>query len=325
MHRNTVALAVVWSLFLVAPLASEGAPAADAGPTVLARAGDVTIDVEEFRAEMARRGGHVPGAYATVEQRRALLDEMIQSRALALAAIAAGYDRDPEFRAAVERMLGTRYLREHLDEQLSNVSVSEDEIAAFYESHRDEYLTPARARAAWVLIRVPRKATPEAVEKARERAEAAREEALALPGTERNLGDVARRLSEDAATRYTGGEIGWIYESQGESYRLGPEFVHEVFALSGPGSLSPVLRHELGFYFLKLVEREGAAPAPLEKMAPGIRSRLLKQKQEATRAAFFARLLGGTQIAIDESALAAIQPLAPAEKPEREPPPLPGG
>lgn len=93
MRRNTVALAVVWSLLLVAPLASEGAPAADAGPTVLARAGEVTIDVEEFRAEMARRGGHVPGAYATVEQRRALLDEMIQSRALALAAIAAGYDR----------------------------------------------------------------------------------------------------------------------------------------------------------------------------------------------------------------------------------------
>jgi len=325
LFRNPVALAVSCSLLLVPPLAGQEAPASEAGQAVLARAGEITIGVEEFRAEMARRGGHVPGAYATLEQKRALLDEMIQSRALAQAAIAAGYDRDPEFRAAVERMLGSRYLRDHLDDRLAEAAVTDEEIDAFYESHRDEYLTPARARAAWVLVRVANKATDEAVARARQRAESAREEALVLPAGERNLGDVARRLSEDAATRYTGGEIGWIYESQGESYRLGAEFVREVFALSEPGSISPVLRHELGFYFVKLVEREAAAPAPLEKMAPGIRSRLLKERREAIRAAFFAGLVGGAAPAVDESALAAIRPLAPTEKPELAPPPLPGG
>ena len=44
---------------------------------ILALVGQTSITAAEFRQEMIRRGGALPGQYATVEQRRALLDEMI--------------------------------------------------------------------------------------------------------------------------------------------------------------------------------------------------------------------------------------------------------
>src|SRR6187402_331891 len=47
-----------------------------APPVVLARVGEETITVEEFRIEMGRRGGRTPGQFSTVEQRQALLDEL---------------------------------------------------------------------------------------------------------------------------------------------------------------------------------------------------------------------------------------------------------
>jgi parvulin-like peptidyl-prolyl isomerase len=176
-----------------------------------------------------------------------------------------------------------------------------------------------------VLVEVPAKAGAEEIERRRARAERARAEAVALPAGERNLGAVAQRHSDDAASRYTGGELGWLYAGQAESYRWGREVVDAAFALAEKGALSPVLRAPAGFFFVKLADREEAAPAPLESVRAGIRARMLKEKSAALRERFFARLLGGLAIQSDPSRVDGIEPLAPPEKPELVPPPLPGG
>ena len=419
--------------------------------------------VKHLLDEMARRGGRIPGQFATVEQRQALLDEMIQQKVALQQARKEGLDRDPEYRATIERMLTTQYLRTHLDPELEKIEVTPAEVAAFYEAHRDEFLTPERIRAAWIFLAVSAKADAAQVEKTRQRLLAARDEAAKLPPETRNFGEIAKRYSEDAATRYVGGELGWIYESQAESYRWGADLVHSyffyegslaafvaqqllglprgitcyadhlladyrlklvaqqlavadlvvatserarrelvdlapacaprtivkpnavdghyfdraarvepapgepfrllsvaridpkkglqdllaaaaelgwiyesqaesyrwgaelvqaAFALPAPGALSEVRRHEKGWYVLKLVEREEAAPTPIEKLAPGIRSRIQKERREAVRAAYFAQLLAGTPVTVDAARLAAIAPLAPAES-QATPPSLP--
>lgn len=308
-----------------APAPAAGAPSAPAPqgapPVVLARVGDETISVDEFRAEMAHRGGRTPGQFSTVEQRQALLDEMIQQKVALQQARQEGLDRDPEYRATIERMLTTQYLRAHLDPLLDKIEVKPEEVAAFYEAHREEFLTPERIRAAWIFLAVSAKADAAQVEKTRQRLVAARDEAAKLPAETRNFGEVAKRISEDPATRYVGGELGWIYEGDAGSYRWGPELVRAAFALPAPGAMSEVLRHEKGWYLLKLVEREEAKPAPLEKLAPGIRSRIQKERREAVRASFYAQLLAGTPVTVDAARLAAIAPLAPAES--QTPPVLP--
>ncbi len=289
---------------------------------VLARVGDQTITVEEFREAMARRGGRIPGQFATVDQRQALLDEMIEHSATVREARKEGLDQDPEYRATIERILTTQYLRNHLDPELEKIEVTSEEVSVFYAAHRDEFLTPERIRAAWIFLSVSAKADAAQVEKTRQQLVTARGEAAKLPAETRNFGEIAKRYSEDAATRYVGGELGWIYAGQAESYRWGPELVRSAFALPEPGALSEVLRHEKGWYLLKLVERQEAKPAPIEKLTAGIRSRILKERREAVRARFFEQLLAGTTVSVDAARLAAIEPLAPAEAPA-PPPPLP--
>jgi peptidyl-prolyl cis-trans isomerase C len=304
------------------PKAAQPAKPQGPPPVVLARVGEETITVEEFRVEMGRRGGRTPGQFSTVEQRQALLDEMIQQRAALQKARQEGLDDDPEYRATIERMLTTQYLRAHLDPLLEKIEVTPAEIAAYYESHREEFLVPERIRAAWIFLAVSEKADAAQVEKTRKKLEEARLEATKLPAETRNFGEVAKRYSEDGSTRYVGGELGWIYASQAESYRWGADLVRAAFALPAPGALSEVRRHEKGWYVLKLVEREEAKPAPIEKLTGGIRSRIQKDRREAVRATFYAQLLATTPVTVDAARLASIAPLTPAE-PASAPPSLP--
>ncbi len=337
--RITV-LALALLLTLACATGTPGGPAAPATPVtpapeaaaapddtpVLARVGGQPVTAAMLRAEMERRGGRIPGRFATPEERRALLDELVRERAVLAAARAAGLDRDPEYVAAVERMLRARYLDEHLDAELERLEVSDADIEAFYREHAAEFLVPARARGAWIFLAVPAKATPEKVEEARQRAENVRAEALALPADARNLGPVALRHSEDPGTRYIGGELGWVTEVDVEGFRFGPEVARTLLALAEPGEVSPVLRIEKGFAIVKLVAREEAAPAPLEKIAPGIRNRLLRERRDEVRAAFYADLLRGVEVEVDVEALAAVEPLSPPKPVEpQSPPPLPGG
>ncbi len=304
-----------------APVAPATPPVAS--PEVLARVGGEAITVDEFRREMERRGGRIPGQYASVEQRRVLLDEMLRNKAALARAREAGLDQQPETRLAIERLLVAGYLEAELEPALAGLSVTDEEIAAFYAAHRDEYQTPERRRVAWIFFQVGAKAEPPQVEKVRQRAVDARAEAERLPAGTRNFGEIAQRLSEDPSTRYVGGELGWLTRDQAAGYRWGPELVEAAFALAEPGSLSPVLRHERGFYVLKLVAREEAAPAPLEKLASGIRARLLKERREAARESFYQALLAGLTVQVDEARLSTIAPLSGPVPPPAAPPSLP--
>lgn len=311
-----------------APATTAPAPATAASPVppsppseILARVGGETITVDDFRREMERRGGRLPGQFATLEQRRALLTEMIDDKAVLGSARAEGLDRDPEIQATLERLIVGAYLRRELEPALAGVKVAEDEVAAYYAAHRDEYQMPERRRVAWLFLAVSPKADAAQTEKVRQRAEAARAEAARLPATTSNLGEVAKKYSEDGATRYTGGELGWLVAEQAERYRWGTEVVAAAFALAAPGDLSPVLRHEKGFYFLKLVAREEAAPTPLEKLEAGIRARLLKERRQAARDAFFAALVEKLPVTVDEARLAGLTPPSPPAAPEASAPP----
>lgn len=309
------------------PPAGEATPASAVDEVKVALLSGRAITVEQLRAEMARRGGSLPGAYATAEQRRALLDEMVRARAIAETARREGLDRDPELSAAFERLLVRRYLDLHLEPELDAISVSDEEIERFYREREEEFRNQARSRAAWLLVEVPERATEAQRAELAARAETVRRAALALPAGTRNFGALAIELSDDTATRYTGGEIGWISAWDLDRHRLGRALVEGVLALSAPGEVSPVLRVDRGFAVAKLVELEPAAPTPLEKLRAGLRNRLLREKREAATAAFHERLLGQFEVWIDADALERLGPAQPLRRDGAEsgPPALPPG
>lgn len=287
----------------------------------IARIDSDYIQQDQFVDAMRRRGGTRPGQFHDMAQKQALLDALLYRQAVVMAARAEGLDREPTVRHALEQILTNQYLQRHLRPRQENVQVSEAEVAAAYARRQDDYAVPARRRVAMIRVGVPAKASPQARQRARQRAEAALAEARSLDAGIPDFGVLARKYSDDQASRYRGGVIGWIGEAAPARYRHDPVVVATANAMEEPGSLSPVLAGEDGFYVVRLVDFEPRRERSLEELADGIRQRLRQERFQQVEAAFREEMLGRFQVEIRPDALATIAPLGPpADDTERRPP-----
>ena len=84
----------------------------------------------------------------------------------------------------------------------------------------------------------------------------------------------AVRYSTDAASAASGGDLGWLRESDL------PEFFRDVLRDMEPGGFSPVLREPSGFRIVKLLEREGARPYSFEEVREELTGLLEQEKLE---------------------------------------------
>jgi peptidyl-prolyl cis-trans isomerase SurA len=145
------------------------------------------------------------------------------------------------YREDVRRELTLQRLRDRDVDR--NIFVSEAEV--------DNYLATADTQAggenefdiAHVIVRVPEEATPEVIERRRQRAE----QALAQIRAGTDFGQVAASFS-DAENALTGGDLGWRTAA-----RLPTIYVEEAKKLK-PGGVSPVFRSPAGFHIVKLVD-----------------------------------------------------------------------
>lgn len=85
----------------------------------------------------------------------------------------------------------------------------------------------------------------------------------------------AVRYSTDAASAGSGGDLGWLRESEL------PEFFRDVLRDMKPGEFSPVLREPSGFRIVKLLERDGARAYNFEEVREEL-ARVLEQEKLET-------------------------------------------
>lgn len=295
--------------------------------TVVATVGSDTVTVGDFRREMERRSGDLPGQYATLEQRRALLDTMVRFRALVARARAEGYDDDPAVVAIFERAMVTRLLEDQRRESTGTTVVTDDEIAAYYREHQRDYDRPERVRGAIVFFKTPPPMDQTAVEQLNQRVRTALEEARALDPATTHFGSVARRYSEDRSSRYTGGVIGWLIKHPNRQYKWDQAVIDALFALDEPGDIAPVVTTDDGVYLVRLVDREPAQPRPLEAVAEGIRHHLMRTRQQTIDQEFETDVFNDIDITIDEEVLEEIEAPTPAAPSAGAmvPPALPAG
>ncbi len=310
---------------LGAPVGAEPVnPTKELPEEAIAVVGAETISVEQFRAEMERRAHGLPGQYVTPEQRRALLDEMIEQRALVAAARAEGLDRRPDVVAAFEKILVARYRQERLDPEFDAVVVEPWEVESFYEQHKQDYAVPERYRAAIIRIGVSRDAPEEDWKAAATRADMAVEEAQSLDESTHHFGEVAVRFSEDRASRYRGGVIGWITREVAQRSKWAPELLEAIFALERPGQFGPIVRAADGVYAVRLVERERSRVRSLATLESGFRNQIAREKHQQVYERFLNEVLAEMGVQVDDTLLDSIAP-PESSTTEKRPPALPAG
>jgi peptidyl-prolyl cis-trans isomerase D len=127
----------------------------------------------------------------------------------------------------------------------SAVRVSDDEIRAYYDTHKAQFDRPGRAKVSVIII--PRSVT--AADSAAVRARAAALRARIVAGEK--FEDVARAESADTVSGANGGSLG-----RGPKGRFVPAFELAAYALK-PGELSQPVLTPFGYHIIRVDEKKG--------------------------------------------------------------------
>ncbi len=285
-------------------------------PSPLARVGDRVISEEDFNREVERRLATGRPARDPAE----VLDDMIERETLLLQAEQAGVEDDPEVKRAVENQLLSSWLEQTLQREKNAVSVSDEELRAAYEADFDTYRRPAMIRVAMMFRQAPSTMREEARAAIRDELAAARAEFLQDPaaatqnGRISGFGSVAAQASEDAVSRYRGGDIGW-HQADREAYRWPVDIMQTAFALPA-GQPSDVIATDDGFYVVMKSGEQAEQVTPFEEAKVLMRRRMIREKQEAVEAAFHARIKQGVDVEINDARARELAlPAAPVPEP----------
>ena len=289
-------------------------------PAVLATVGTHEIRTEQFREQMVRRGGLRPEEL----NKEALLQEMIEQEALYVRALNAGINRDPELQRAWRNLLIGKFKERELSPRIEKVEVTQTELAAAYDRERERYSRPAAVKVALLYLKVEAVMKPEKVAELQRRMNDARQKALAVEATgATGFGALAITCSEDQATRYNGGVLGWLEKNRGHAW-LGPGAVEAAFALAKPGDLSEVVTDSNGLYLLKLLDRRAPSVVPLAEVESSLRQRLLLEKRRKIEQTFGRECRESVPVVAHPELLPAIVvPATPTVVDNKQPPSFP--
>ncbi len=155
----------------------------------------------------------------------------------------------------------------------------EEELREFFQKNMDRYRVNESYRPAHILFLIPNKATPEQIRGIRKKSE----KVLERIKSGEDFAQMAMHYSEDSASKERGGDLG--YFKKGE---LLPALEREARRLK-VGEVSGLVRTELGFHILKLLDRQGGEP-PFEEVKEKVRADYFEMEMEKAFQQFLSEL-----------------------------------
>jgi peptidyl-prolyl cis-trans isomerase SurA len=152
---------------------------------------------------------------------------------------------------------------------LSGVEITDEEIKAYYEANKQDFLRPPSVHLRHILFRIPENATPSDTDAIQRKAQAVLAE---LNGGAKFI-DLALRYSEDPSAS-KGGDIGTISRGQ-----MLPEFEAVAFELP-VGQVSEPVRTKYGFHLIQVVERAEGNYQPLNEISQKLREFLQEKRAQ---------------------------------------------
>jgi peptidyl-prolyl cis-trans isomerase D len=155
----------------------------------------------------------------------------------------------------------------------AGVSVSREDLQAYYDQHRDDYRVPEQVNVSHILIKTPLpggdgKVDPKGVEEARKKAE----DVLKQLKAGGNFAELAKKYSEDPGSGKNGGSLGWIGKG-----RTVPEFEQTAFSLA-KGATSGLVQSSYGFHIIRLDDKQAAHVKTLDEVKDQIEGAIKQQK-----------------------------------------------
>lgn len=163
----------------------------------------------------------------------------------------------------------------------SNILLNEEEVKAYYESHPEQFLLAEQIRIKQILLRIPEGASPDALERKRQKAA----QLLSELKSGKRFEVLAEEYS-DGAERRSGGDLGFFKKGD-----LTPEIDRVVFSLKD-GEISPLVQTSLGFHLFKVEAPSDLRKQPFEKVKKEIEEKLRTEKRNGLRQKWMTEVWG---------------------------------
>ncbi len=237
-------------------------------------AGSAAVTEAEVRQQFEKQNTKVKFDYAVLKK-----DDILKEIHPTDAELKAFYERNkasysnsiPEKRKISYVLIDTAKIQ-------AETQVSQRDLQAYYDQHRDEYRVPDQVNVRHILIKTPLpgpdgKVDPKGVDEARKKAE----DVLKQLKAGANFADLAKKYSEDVSSAKDGGSLGWIQRG-----RFPAEVDKAVFALP-KGGTSEVIDTGSGFDIVRVEDKQDAHAKTLDEVKSEIEPIIKSAKSGASR------------------------------------------
>lgn len=186
-----------------------------------------------------------------------VVDELINQEVLYLEALEKGLDKEEAFVTELEKVKEGLVKQYALNNLLTNISASEDELLNFYNENKEKLQKPESVVASHILI-----------------------------DTEDKANDIIKEINEglafeDAAKKYSscpskeqGGNLGEFTKGQ-----MVPEFEEAAFSMELNTTSDPV-KTQFGYHIIKLISKNEEALSTFDEVKDQLNQQVLGMKQQ---------------------------------------------
>lgn len=259
------------------------------GGAALAKVGDVEITEKELEAQL-NRANFQSVDEVTLERKKEALDKLIENELLYQEAKKQGLDQHPR----VKLMMISLLQREAVG--MRGNSIPPDDLSAYYEEHKEEYVIPEKVRARRILIRYgsDRNAS-------KKKAMEVHDQAVARPS---EFAKLARERGE-GPEKARSGELGFFAATGRPG--LDAKVVEAAFALDS-GEVSSVFETEEGWNVIKVESRSPRTERSFEQVRKSVERRLLAERRKESLENYVVQLRNDAQISVNDDKLAEFTP-----------------
>jgi len=285
----------------VLALSGCGSDAPDTDPVAI-RVGEREVRISEVQAEFDSLKANSSPLAADGER---FMENYVERLAALERARALKLDQDIELKRQAENLLIGRLKQVEVEDKLAALEVTDEELQAYYQANISDYSTPAQVRVALLFLEASKHLSPEARDAIRSKMDEGRTRALDLPAETRGFGADAMTYSDEATSRFKGGDIGWLQDGA-TRYRWPEVVVAAAFSLEA-GAISEVLETDEGFYLIKQLDARAAQVRPLgARVASSLKTKLLRQKKVELEQALKAEWKSQSDVELNAAAIAEI-------------------
>jgi peptidyl-prolyl cis-trans isomerase C len=251
------------------------------------------ITVDDFQQRINEQSPYIRARYTSMEQKRVFLDNLVRFEVLAQEAQRRGFDKDPDVVRTMKQVMIQKLMKSEFEDRFTPDNISEAEMQAFYNQHRDEYVKPEEIRVAAIIVKDSATATKVA---AAARSETGR--------TNKGFRDLVSQYSIDNDSKVRGGDLRYFGR---ETTEVPKPVVTAAFDLKNIGDVAGPIKADGTFYVIKQTGHRKPMTKTYEDVKRQIQNRLYRERRTEAQKSFIDNLRKSAKITIDDKALSTVR------------------